>query len=73
MYKEGEKVLLKVKDFKLKNRKLCDEWKGPFIIAKAYSNNTALINTKSGKHEVLFVLKHYQDMLKICIFTMNHM
>jgi hypothetical protein len=24
-FKEGEKVLLKVKDFKLKNRKLCEE------------------------------------------------
>jgi hypothetical protein len=31
-FKDGKKVLLKVKDFKLKNRKLSEEWKGPFII-----------------------------------------
>ncbi len=42
-FKEGERVLLKVKDFKLKNRKLCEEWKGPFYITKVFPNNTALI------------------------------
>jgi hypothetical protein len=42
-FKEWDKVLLKVKDFKLKNRKLCEEWKGPFIITKVFPNNTALI------------------------------
>jgi hypothetical protein len=37
-FKEGEKVLLKVKAFKLKKRKLFDEWKGPFIITKVFPN-----------------------------------
>ena len=61
-FKEGEKVLLKVNDFKLKNRKLCEEWKGPFIITKVFPNQTALIKTKFGKHETLYnfmMLKHY--------------
>jgi hypothetical protein len=64
LFNEGDKVLLKVKDFKLKNRKLCEEWKGPFIIAKVFSNKTALIKTKFGKHEVLYnfeMLKHYHE------------
>jgi hypothetical protein len=63
-FKEGEKVLLKVKDFKLKNRKLCEEWKGPYIITKVYPNKTALIKTKFGKHEVMYnfdMLKHYHE------------
>ena len=63
-FKEGDKVLLKVKDFKLKNRKLCEEWKGPFIITKVFPNNTALIKTKFGKHEVMYnfnMLKHYHE------------
>ena len=62
-FKEGERVLLKVKDFKLKNRKLCEEWRGPFHITKVFPNNTALIKTKFGKHEVLYnfiMLKHYK-------------
>jgi hypothetical protein len=57
-------VLLKVKDFKLKNRKLCEEWKGPFIITKVFPNQTALIKTKFGKHERLYnfmMLKHYNE------------
>ncbi len=44
-FNEGDKVLLKVKDFKFKNRKLCEEWKGPFIITKVFPNKTALIKT----------------------------
>ena len=46
----------------IKNRKLCEEWKGPFIITKVFSNQTALIKTKFGKHETLYnfkLLKHY--------------
>ena len=63
-FKEGERVLLKVKDFKLKKRKLCEEWRGPFLITKIFPNNTALIKTKFGKHEVLYnfmMLKHYNE------------
>jgi hypothetical protein len=52
IFKEGKKVLLKVKDFKLNNRKLCEEWKGPFIITKVIINNTTLIKTIFGKHDV---------------------
>ena len=48
--KEGEKVLLKVKDFKLKSRKLCEKWKGPLIITRVFPNNAAIIQTKFGKH-----------------------
>jgi phage terminase small subunit len=57
-------VLLKVKDFKLKNRKMCEEWKGPFIITIVFPNKTALIKTKFGKHEVMYnfdMLKHYHE------------
>jgi transposase InsO family protein len=60
-FKEGEKVLLKFKDFKLKNRKLCKEWKGPYIITKVYPNKTALIKAKFGRYEVMYnfdMLKH---------------
>jgi hypothetical protein len=53
-FKEGEKVLLKVNDFKLKNRKLFEEWKGPFLITNVVPNQTALIKTKFGKHETLY-------------------
>ena len=63
-FKEGDRVLLKVKDFKLKNRKLCEEWKGPYTITKVFPNNTALIKTKFGKHETLYnfmMLKHYRE------------
>jgi hypothetical protein len=55
-------VLLKVKDFKLKKQKICEEWKGPFIITKVYPKSTALIKTKFGKHENLYnfiMLKYY--------------
>jgi hypothetical protein len=53
-----------LKDFKLKNRNLCEEWKGPFTITKVFPNNIALIKTKFGKHEVLYnliMLKHYHE------------
>jgi hypothetical protein len=55
-------VLLKVKNLKLKNGKLCKERKGPFIISKVFPNNTVLIKIKFGKLEVLYnfmMLKHY--------------
>jgi hypothetical protein len=45
-FKEVEKVLLNVKDFKLINRKLCEEWKGPFIITQKFPNIIAIIRTK---------------------------
>jgi hypothetical protein len=63
-FKEGEKVLLKVKDLKLNNRKLCDKWKGPFIITKVFPNQTALLKTQFGKHKTLYnfiILKHYNE------------
>jgi hypothetical protein len=61
---EGEKVLLKVKDFKLKKRKLYEECKGPFIITKVFPNQTALLKNKFEKHETLYnfiMLKHYNE------------
>jgi hypothetical protein len=63
-FTEGEKVQLKVKDFKLKNRKLREEWKGPFIITKVFPNQTPLLKTKFGKHETLYnfiMPKHYNE------------
>ena len=42
-FQENDLVLLKIKDFKGKNRKLCTKWKGPYQITKVFPNNTALI------------------------------
>jgi hypothetical protein len=47
-FTEGERVLLKFKDFKLKNRKLCEEWKGPFIITKSSPTKRLFLKLNLG-------------------------
>ena len=62
-FQEADQVLIKVKDFKGKNRKLCEEWKGPYIVVKVHPNNTVLIKKKFGKHDLLYnanMLKLYK-------------
>ena len=62
-FKEGELVLLKIKYFRTKNRKLSTEWKGPYTVQKTFSNNTVLIRAKYGKHDYLYnanMLKTYR-------------
>ena len=59
---EGEYVLLEVKNFEGKNRKLSDIYKGPYIIVKVNPNNTVLLKKPSGNHEYLYntqLIKHY--------------
>ena len=61
-FKVGDLVLLKIKDLK-KDRKLCEEWKGPYIVTQVNDNSTAKIKTKFGKHEHLYnfnMLKMYK-------------
>ena len=41
-FHEGEWVLLEVKNFESKNRKLSEIYKGPYIIVKINKNNTVL-------------------------------
>ena len=42
-FKIGDLVLLEVKDFLHKNRKLAEIYKGPYIITRVSENNTATI------------------------------
>ena len=63
-FREGEWVLLEVKNFLSKNRKLSEIYKGPYIIVKINANNTALLKKPSGTHEYLYntqLLKHYHQ------------
>jgi hypothetical protein len=64
---EGEWVLLEVKNFESKNKKLSEIYKGPYIIVKMNKNNTALLKKTSGTHEYLYdteLLKHYYQPSK---------
>jgi hypothetical protein len=61
-FHEGEWVLLEVKNFESKNRKLSEIYKGPYIIVKVNKNNTVLLKKRSGNHEYFYnteLLKHY--------------
>jgi len=61
-FHEGEWVLLEVKNFESKNKKLSEIYKGPYIIIKVNQNNTVLLKKPSGTHEYLYnteLLKHY--------------
>ena len=53
-FQVGDKVLLMVKDFLGKNRKLSEIWKGPYVIVKVHSNDTVVIRTLHGTKEYLY-------------------
>ena len=48
--KEGELVLLKIRNLLGKNKKLSDKFKGPFIVVKVNENGTVKIKTKYAKN-----------------------
>ena len=50
-FKIGDMVLLEVKDFLHKNRKLAEIYKGPYIITRVSDNNTATVKTPHGAKE----------------------
>ena len=50
-FKIGDLVLLEVKNFLHKNRKLAEIYKGPYIITRVSDNNTATIKTPHGAKE----------------------
>ena len=50
-------VLLEVKDFLHKNKKLAEIYKGPYIITKVSENNTATIKKMHGIKEYNITLK----------------
>ena len=50
--KVGDMVLLQVKNFLNKNKKLAEGYKGPYIITKISDNNTATIKMPHGTKEL---------------------
>jgi hypothetical protein len=52
-FEEDGLVLLKEHNFMHVKRKLAEKFKGPFKITKVQSNGTALIRTKTSKHDHL--------------------
>ena len=47
-FKLGDLVLLEVKDFLHKNKKLAKIYKGPYVITRISDNNTATVKTRHG-------------------------
>ena len=64
-FKVGDTVLIQVKDFLTKNKKLAESFKGPFLITRVSPNNTATIRSKTGKKEY----NYNTDMLKMYYST----
>jgi len=52
LYKEGQKVLLKINYFLGKNRKLAEKFEGPYLITKASSNGLLEIEVNQRKIKV---------------------
>ena len=50
-FKVGDMILLEVKDFLHKNKKLAEIYKGPYIITRVSDNNTATVKTPHGAKE----------------------
>ena len=50
-FKLGDLVLLEVKDFLHKNKKLAEIYKGPYVITRISDNNTATVKTPHGVKE----------------------
>ena len=50
--KVGDMVLLQVKNFLNKNKKLAEGYKGPYIITKISDNNIATIKMPHGTKEL---------------------
>jgi hypothetical protein len=64
-FKVGDTVLIQVKDFLTKNKKLAESFKGPFLVTRVSPNNTATIRSRTGKKEY----NYNTDMLKMYYST----
>ena len=60
-FKVGDTVLIEVKDYLNKNKKLAECFKGPFLVTRVSPNNTVTIRARTGKREY----NYNTDMLKL--------
>ena len=59
-FKLGDLVLLEVKDFLHKNKKLAEIYKGPYVITRISDNNTATVKTPHGVKEYNYNTKMFK-------------
>ena len=59
-FKLGDLVLLEVKDFLHKNKKLAEIYKGPYVITRVSDNNTATVKTPHGVKEYNYNTKMFK-------------
>ena len=59
-FKIGDLVLLEVKDFLHKNKKLAENYKEPYVITRVSDNNTATVKTPHGVKEYNYNTKMFK-------------